>query len=146
MFTINSKNYDIELTRGNSAEICVTPFLEETLTPYELQDGDKVLFTVTNNNGSRIYLQKVVTNRDYDDEHNLILKIKPEDTINMKAAAYYVYDLLLKTNDDAYTYVGRSSTRKIIPKFVLAEAYGDINYFNTNDENSDDISGGGQNE
>lgn len=131
MFNINSTNFNIELTRGNSAEISVTPFIEESLIPYELQDNDKVLFTVKDIGGNKIYLQKILTNINYDEEHNLILKIKPEDTINMQASSSYVYDLLLKTNDDAYTYVGKCNTKGIIPKFILTEAYGDIDDLNT---------------
>lgn len=141
MFTINSRNFDIELTRGNSAEISITPFLEESLVPYDLLDDDKILFTVKSGSGNHIYLQKIITNQNYDEEHNLILKINPEDTINMQPSSYYVYDLLLKTNDDAYTYVGKCATKGITPKFILAEAYGDINYFNSLTLNNNDIIG-----
>lgn len=50
MFDIFDKNI-IRIMRGNSASINITPIDTDTGTPVILQEGDKVLFTVKNQNG-----------------------------------------------------------------------------------------------
>ena len=50
MFDIFDKNV-IRIARGNSANINITPIDTDTGTPVILQEGDKVLFTVKNQNG-----------------------------------------------------------------------------------------------
>lgn len=132
MFHINSKNYNIELTRGNSAEIDTTPFIQDTETPLELGENDKVVFTVKGKYSDEICFQKVLTAADYDDEKKLVLRINPQDTVELKEGNLYVYDLMLVTEDGSvYTYIGNYGD--IVPSFVVLKAYGDINNMPKND-------------
>lgn len=126
MFHINQKNYNIELTRGNSAEIDTTPFIQDTEIPLELGEKDKVVFTVKSRSTNRIFIQKVLTSADYDEDKKLVLRLDPKDTIDMRSGNFYVYDLMLVTESgDVYTYIGNFG--KIVPSFILLEAYGDLN-------------------
>lgn len=132
MFHINPKNYNIELTRGNSAEIDTTPFVQDTEIPLELGENDKVVFTVKSRYSDKICFQKILTATDYDDENKLVLRINPQDTIGLKEGNLYVYDLMLVTEDgNVYTYIGNYGN--IVPSFVVLKAYGDINNIPKND-------------
>lgn len=126
MFHINQRNYNIELTRGNSAEIDTTPFIQDTEIPLELGENDKIVFTVKSRSTNRIFIQKILTSADYDKDKKLVLRIDPKDTIDMRSGNFYVYDLMLVTESgDVYTYIG--NFKKIVPSFILLEAYGDLN-------------------
>ena len=119
MFTIDDKIHEIKLTRGNSCEIDTTPFIQETKQPIKLGEGDKILFTVRSPSG-KIYIKKILTNDDYDEDNNITIKLEPIDTINIKPFNY-VYDLLLVFADgSAYTYVDTSN-------FIITQAVGTIN-------------------
>jgi predicted amino acid racemase len=78
MFDIFDKNV-IRIARGNSASINITPIDTDTGTPVILQEGDKVLFTVKNQNGATV-MKKVLTSADYDDgeDTSLNCSIEPD--------------------------------------------------------------------
>lgn len=115
MLNVTSGNV-LNLTKGNSCIIDITPIDEETKQPYILQDGDKVLFTVKD----RIFqavLQKTLTNEDYDDDDtSLNLAIDPQDTIGMRVGEYDYDCLLLTADGQAVTFISS--------KFILSEAVG----------------------
>lgn len=96
---ISSDANTIVITKGNSAGIDITLIDPETADPYILQEGDKVLFTVKNQN-SKAVIQKVLTNADYSDpeDTSLDLELFPDDTINLPVGCYR-YDCLLLTSD-----------------------------------------------
>lgn len=78
----------IWLTRGDSAFLQLT-IMNEDGTPYEMQDGDIVLFTVKRSvNDKDLLFQKRMDNG--------VVEITPEDTENL-AYGDYVYDCQLKT-------------------------------------------------
>lgn len=98
----------ISLTRNDSCEISTCPYTvgesgEEV--HISLDDGDVVMFAVANRTG-RVYLKKILTNADVDDEGNLVLKLSPEDTADMPAGEY-VFSLAYMPDNGAecYTYV-----------------------------------------
>lgn len=115
MLNVTSGNV-LNLTKGNSAIIDITPINEESKQPYILHDGDKVLFTVKD----RIFqtvLQKTLTNEDYDDDDtSLNLAIDPQDTINMRVGEHDYDCLLLTADGQAVTFISS--------KFILSEAVG----------------------
>lgn len=99
MFNIFDDNV-IEITRGNSALINITPIDTDTGAPFKLSEGDKVLFTLKNKRGANV-LQKTLTSENYDDEEDdsINLELEPEDTINL-ISGEYLYDCLLITSED----------------------------------------------
>lgn len=97
----------INLTRNDSCEISTYPYTEGASgeeVPISLDDGDVVMFAVANRTG-RIYLKKILTNKDVDAEGYLLLKLNPEDTADMPAAEY-VFSLAYMPNhgEECYTY------------------------------------------
>lgn len=83
------------ITRGNSAEILITLTDTDTGLPIVIGEGDKVLFTVKNQNGVTV-IKKVLTNTDLaEDGHSLIMNILPSET-NITTGEYK-YDVLLVT-------------------------------------------------
>ena len=98
----------ISLTRNDSCEISTYPYTEGASgeeVPISLDDGDYVMFAVANRTG-RIYLRKVLTNKDVDAEGYLVLKLTPDDTADMPASEY-VFSLAYMPDKGAecYTYV-----------------------------------------
>lgn len=116
MFNIFDENI-IEITRGNSAVIDITPIDTDTGAPFKLSEGDRVLFTLKSKRGTKVF-QKVLTNADYESEEDdsLNLELAPEDTIDLISGEYF-YDCLLLTDDNqAATFI--SST------LIIKEAIG----------------------
>jgi hypothetical protein len=116
VFNIFDENI-IEITRGNSAIIDITPIDTDTGAPYKLSEGDRVLFTLKSKRGTKVF-QKVLTNADYESEEDdsLNLELAPEDTIDL-ISGEYLYDCLLITKDiQAATFI--SST------LIIKEAIG----------------------
>ena len=107
MFDIFDENV-IRIMRGNSASINITPIDTDTGTPVILSDGDKVLFTVKNQNGATV-LKKVLTSSDYDDSEDTSLNcsIEPDDTIDLLTGEY-AYDCLLVSGGQAVTFISSS--------------------------------------
>ena len=103
MFRIRDDN-TIILTQGNSAIINVIPYIDDESEPIVLSTDEKIYFTIKSPSG-RVYMQKVLTLNDYDEENNLNLIFKPEDTINLEVYDY-LYDMLYVNKDgDAYTFI-----------------------------------------
>ena len=102
--------------RGNSASINITPIDTDTGTPVILQEGDKVLFTVKNQNGATV-MKKVLTAADYDDAEDTSLNcsIEPDDTIDLLTGEY-AYDCLLVSGGQAVTFISSS--------FIIEKALG----------------------
>lgn len=115
MFDIFDKNI-IRIMRGNSASINITPIDTDTGTPVILQEGDKVLFTVKNQNGATV-MKKVLTSADYDDgeDTSLNCSIEPDDTIDLLTGEY-AYDCLLVSGGQAVTFISSS--------FIIEKALG----------------------
>lgn len=107
----------LELTRGNSLLIDITPIDEETQEPIVLTGEDKVLFTIYNKT-RRIKLQKTLTKDDYSDETDTSLNclIEPDDTLSWLPGDY-PYDCLLCKDSNIITFI--SST------IHINEAYGE---------------------
>lgn len=104
MFFIDSETKNIKLTQGNSAEIDTTPYILGSTEPLILQDGEKVVFTVRSKYLGKIIIQKIATNLNYDENNNLTIKLKPEDT-NIPPYKY-IYDVFyISQSGDIYTYI-----------------------------------------
>lgn len=112
-----SDSNTIELTRGNSALIEITPMDSETQSPIILDDGDYVLFTVKDMVGNTI-LQKKLTSDDYPDAGSNCLNciLEPSDTV-VAPLGVHKYDCLYVTGD------GRAVTF-ISSHFILSDACG----------------------
>lgn len=96
MISVNSNN--IRISRGNTAYIDIS--VKVNGEDYELQSGDKVIFTVkkTPSKSADIVFQKVIDGR-------LEIKILPSDTADLLPAKYY-YDVALQTSGgDFYTFI-----------------------------------------
>lgn len=115
MFDIFDKNV-IRIVRGNSASINITPIDTDTSTPVILSEGDKVLFTVKNQNGATV-MQKVLTSANYDDgeDTSLNCSIEPDDTIDLLTGEY-AYDCLLLVGSQAVTFISSA--------FIIEKALG----------------------
>lgn len=98
---------DIMLTRGNTAELLVLPQNEDG-TPFFLEEGDKVLFTVKNRYDKEMIQKEILPSAQDEETGEITIILSPEDTINMNPQAY-TYDVLLVTaSGDAYTFIPRS--------------------------------------
>lgn len=105
MLTINDTN--ITLTRGNTAELLVLPQNEDG-TPFFLEEGDKVLFTVKNRYDKEMLQKEILPSAQDVETGEITIILSPEDTIKMNPQAY-TYDVLLVTaSGDAYTFIPRS--------------------------------------
>lgn len=98
----------ISLTRNDSCEISTYPYTEGASgeeVPISLDDGDVVMFAVANRTG-RVYLKKILTNKDVDAEGCLVLKLSPEDTADMPAGEYvFSFAYMPDNGAECYTYV-----------------------------------------
>ena len=98
----------INLTRNDSCEISTYPYTEGASgeeVPISLDDGDVVMFAVANRTG-RVYLRKILTNKDVDAEGCLVLKLFPEDTADMPAGEYvFSFAYMPNHGEECYTYV-----------------------------------------
>lgn len=98
----------IDLTRNDSCEIRTYPYTvsgsgEEV--PISLNDGDVVMFAAASRTG-RVYLKKILTNADADEEGCLVLRLSPEDTADMPAGEYAFSLAYMPDNGaECYTYV-----------------------------------------
>ena len=107
----------LNIVRGNSAFIDITPTDAETGNPVILENGDKVLFTVKTRRGETV-IQKVLTNLDYSDpeDYSLNCIIDKDETIDLITGEYR-YDCLYMTEaGEAITFI--SST------LLITEAVG----------------------
>ena len=101
-----TESNDITLYRGNSADFVLKPVYENG-TNVVLEKGDRILFTVRSrpDRQSREYYKKVLCEKDYDKKGQLVLHLKPEDTLNMEVHTYW-YDVAICFADGTfYTFV-----------------------------------------
>lgn len=81
------ENYNIYLTRGDSATFNLTIYEDDGITPYELKEGDTLLFTVRRLFGKgEILITKVF--------NTLSFQILPIDTANLTTGKYK-YDICI---------------------------------------------------
>ena len=102
MLDIDKYN-NITITQGNSAEIDITP-LDEDGKPYELQEGDKVIFKVES--CRKEIIRRVLTAEDWDSEQDgLIMVLNPEDTVNLPCKEYTFDCLYVFADGSAKTFI-----------------------------------------
>lgn len=109
LFEITDANGQIRinLTRNDSCEISTCPYTvnesgEEV--PILLADGDYVMFAAASRVG-RTYLKKVLTNADYNEDGELLMKLSPEDTADMPADEYFfTMAYMPNKGKECYTY------------------------------------------
>lgn len=102
MLDIDKYN-NITITQGNTAEIDITP-LDEDGKPYELQEGDKVVFKVES--CRKEIIRRVLTAEDWDSEQNgLIMVLDPEDTVNLPCKEYTFDCLYIFADGSAKTFI-----------------------------------------
>lgn len=102
MLDIDKYN-NITITQGNTAEIDITP-LDEDGKPYELQEGDKVIFKVES--CRKEIIRRVLTAEDWDSEQDgLIMVLDPEDTVNLPCKEYTFDCLYVFADGSAKTFI-----------------------------------------
>lgn len=102
MLEIDKYN-NITITQGNSAEIDITP-LDKEGKPYELQEGDKVIFKVES--CRKEIIRQVLTAEDWDSEQDgLIMVLNPEDTVNLPCKEYTYDCLYIFADGSAKTFI-----------------------------------------
>ena len=88
------KVYDdgsIELTRGNSADLTVQPFMQGETEPIVPVEGDRLIFTV--GYGLKAVIRKVLTIADYDPEQSAFLMYLSSGDTNIPPYKYS-YDFM----------------------------------------------------
>lgn len=116
MFEIVEKKGQIviKLTAGDSAEIETSPFVDADENkifdingndkPIVLGDDDYVLFCVASPSG-RIYIKRILTKKDYNNEGILTMKLYPIDTIDLQPFSYlFSFSYMPHKGKDCYTY------------------------------------------
>lgn len=116
MFEIIEKKGQIviNLTRNDSCEISTCPFVDADENKiYDkdsddkaiiLGDNDYVLFCVASPSG-RVYLKKLLTNQDYNNDGVLTMKLSPTDTIDLQPFSYlFSFSYMPHKGEDCYTY------------------------------------------
>ncbi len=118
MFKIDLETNDISVTRGNSFEICVKPFIEDSNETYIPAAGDSILFSVKGSTG-KSYIRKVVSGAECAADGTVVISASPEDTLKIEPFIYYYDIMLIKQDGSAYTFIGKS-------KFTILDAIGTI--------------------
>lgn len=107
-FQLDPCDNTITLVRGNTCPLKITPTqeIEGVKSPYILQNGDKVIFTIKKRDTRDVEIyKKNLTNADYDENLTLAFSLNYEDTINLELTTYK-YDIALQTaNGGFYTFV-----------------------------------------
>ena len=116
MFEIIEKKGQIviNLTRNDSCEISTCPFIDADENkiydkdsddkPIILGDNDYVLFCVASLSG-KVYLKKLLTNQDYNNDGILTMKLSPTDTIDLQPFSYlFSFSYMPHKGEDCYTY------------------------------------------
>lgn len=115
----------INLTRNDSCEISTYPYTEGASgeeVPISLDDGDVVMFAVANRTG-RVYLRKILTNKDVDAEGHLVLKLSPDDTADMPASEY-VFSLAYMPDNGAECYTYAAGTFNLMAAVATVKQLG----------------------
>lgn len=121
---------DIALPRGNSAFFTLKPLTEdgEKIT---LEEGDRILFTVRSrpDSQSAVFFSRVFSMKDYDDEGQIVLHLRPKDTVGFQVHTYW-YDVAICFADGTfYTFVPFS-------RFDILPALGDVDMLSQYEDKS----------
>ena len=111
---------DIALYRGNSADFVLKPISVDG-EKVTLEEGDRILFTVRSRPDalSVTHFSRVFTMNDYDEEGQIVLHLRPKDTVKFDVHTYW-YDVAICFADGTfYTFVPYS-------KFDILAALGDV--------------------
>ena len=110
----------LSLFRGNSADLVIKPVYENG-EEVKLEDGDRILFTVRprpDAHSMTVY-SRVFSARDYDEDGQIVLHLKPKDTVKFPVHTYW-YDVAICFADGGFhTFVPYS-------KFDVCTALGDV--------------------
>lgn len=108
MFDIFDKNI-INIPRGNSITVYVTPIDDLTGSPIIIGDGDSVTLTVATKTGETV-IQKTLTSANYDEqiEGALICDFVPADTEGLLTGEYPYNCLLRMGGGTRVTFVSSS--------------------------------------
>ena len=117
--------HDIALHRGNSAFFTLKPINGdgEKIT---LKEGDRILFTVRPrpDKQSAVVFSRVFDMNDYDEEGQIVLHLKPKDTVEFQVHTYW-YDVAICFADGSFfTFVPFS-------RFDILPALGDVDMLST---------------
>ena len=97
------ENGDIEITRGDSAEISVVPYTDvETGEIYRLSENDRVIFTVYAMAGGETVIERESGTQDEDGAVTFRLSEADTDI----ARSEYVYDVKLVGDNGTETFIG----------------------------------------
>ena len=111
---------NIALYRGNSADFVIKPVYEDG-TDVVLKKGDRILFTVRSRPDAHsiTYFSRVFGWKDHDKNGQIVLHLKPEDTVKFDVHTYW-YDVAICFADGTfYTFVPYS-------RFDIMPALGDV--------------------
>lgn len=120
MFNI-SKNGIITLNRGDTVKLPLFINAGTEMNPvrYELKDSDRIYLGVMENNApfERAIIKKVYTKEDINDNGDVVVEFKSEDTCNLIPDDYY-YEIKLE-----FTHRGSYMVNTIVPatKFTIIE-------------------------
>lgn len=119
-----SKLAIIELYRGNSKYIDITPLSGETGEPLIMGDKDKVIFAVKGL--LKTYIHKEFTKVDQDEETgNISFRISPEETLSFPPGTYECDCLYIFSDPviDPFTFI----TAQVVVYDVAAKIGGEYN-------------------
>lgn len=121
--------HDLTLFRGNSADFLIKPVYEDG-TDVTLEDGDRILFTVRSRPDAHsmpVY-SRVFSRRDYDEDGQIVLHLKPKDTVKFPVHTHW-YDVAICFADGSfYTFVPYS-------RFDIRSALGDVDMLSGYEDN-----------
>lgn len=105
---------DFEIVRGTNMDIEYIIYYEDG-SIYNLQDGDKIIFGVkendVNSDNSKYIIKKIATSKDKINEGYGIYFV-PSDTLNLEHKNYF-YDVGIQTSDGKYYMTTECSIFKV---------------------------------
>lgn len=96
----------IRLTRGDSAMLLTEPSVSTDIneSPIILADEDYVVFTLASTSG-QIYITKILTKDNYDENGILYVKLTPSDTKDLRPCGYrFSFAYMPQKGTECYTY------------------------------------------
>lgn len=108
MFNIGPNN-QIQISRGDSAdtELFINSGTEFEVDQYIIEDTDKIYLGVMEPNQpfENAILKKVFTIEDLNEEGNLVIRFKPNDTVQLLPGTYYYSIKLTNKEEDVITLI-----------------------------------------